>query len=253
MSTQLEDHLKRRHEFEGWRGRNTMAENLLVWRFFLSGSEFIGWEPLRIQSAGTPGGQPGFQSTWKRPGGGPDALLRLDVFECNSRLAAHEFLIQVLGEFESPLLARDGKTDVGDVAFGIPGGRSIVFARANLVISVRNAGRELIPVTELARELDHDLASRPKMGATEVVPAIHRFSAGRTEISVSGTVSLELEASDPLGRALWFKFFSSSGKVVLEEGRPVYQPEVPGPQEITVFAINANRGAASLTLEVFAK
>ena len=46
--------LKPRFAFERWSGRNTIGENLYVWRFSLGGNELPGWQPHRIQQVNVP-------------------------------------------------------------------------------------------------------------------------------------------------------------------------------------------------------
>ena len=60
---------------------------------------------------------------------------------------------------------------------------------------------------------------------------------------------LIVDAVDPLGRPLWFKFFARGGEVLLEEGQLVYRPAA-GTQAITVVAVNANGGTTSQDLEL---
>jgi hypothetical protein len=246
------DRLSQRYGYEQWSGINTLGENLFIWKFSLSGNEFPGWEVYRIRPVEEVSWPPTILSLWQRPTGVTEELLRVDVFECASRIAAHDFVVQLLGEFQTTLVARQEQIAVGDVAFVVPEDKDILFARGNLVLLVRNADRALVPVTDSARQFDTDLISKPETVGVKVVPEIQRFYSPATEFRVGVNVPLEVEASDPLERPLWYKFFSSSGEVLLEEGRLIYRPASAGPQVVTVFAINANRGATSreLTLTV---
>ena len=80
-------------------------------------------------------------SIWQRREGDPDALLRIDVYECDSRDDAHQFLLRLLGEIETPLVQLRDELEVGDVAFADLQDAVILFARANLAVRVANAGR----------------------------------------------------------------------------------------------------------------
>jgi hypothetical protein len=53
---------------------------------------------------------------------------------------------------------------------------------------------------------------------------------------------LEIEASDPLRRPLWYNVFSSDEDVIFDVGELRYRPTA-GPQTITTFAINPDSGA----------
>ena len=150
---QLEQ-LKRFHEYERWRGRNRLPENLFVWRLLLEGSELPGWRTRRVQPITAPRMPRSTHSIWQRREGDPDALLRIDVYECDSRDDAHQFLLRLLGEIETPLVQLRDELEVGDVAFADPQDAVILFARANLAVRVANAGRSVIPVRAVAEQLD---------------------------------------------------------------------------------------------------
>jgi hypothetical protein len=59
---------------------------------------------------------------------------------------------------------RTDKNLPGDIAFGL-NDTMILFARANIVVLVRNAGPTIIPVSAAARELDQLLVRRLEGGA----------------------------------------------------------------------------------------
>ncbi len=249
MDTELRDNLERRHAYESWQNRNALSENLFVWRFFLSGNEIPGWQAHRIQAVEAAGWPPGIQSIWHQPPAETETLLRVDVFECASRADAHAFLIQLLGEFQSPLIGRRTEGAIGDVAFSHPGDAGLLFARANLVLLIQNAGRELVAVDDVARRIDSELIIRPDRREVRVVPEIRRFEVAAAQGAAREGVLLEVEAADPLDRPLWYKFFSPSGEVLLAEGRLIYRAAASGPQEVTVYALNANGGAARQTVQ----
>ena len=86
--------------------------------------------------------------------------MRVDVFALESVQAAHEYLVDALGEFESSAIRRRTDTNIGDVAFGTE--TVMLFARGNLVVVVRNAGREIVPVNAIARAVDAAVLGRPE-------------------------------------------------------------------------------------------
>jgi hypothetical protein len=85
------------------------------------------------------------------------------------------------------------------------------------------------------------LRSRPEPGGA-VVPTIERLAAG--ERLPGGAFRIFLNASDPLGRPLWFKLFGSGGEIVRQAGELAFRPYQAGRSELTVFAINENGGVA---------
>ena len=82
---------------------------------------------------------------------------------------------------------------------------------------MRSVGRKLTPITEVARKFDGDLVSRPDIREAKVVPEIQRFYSPMMELQVGISAPLDIEASDPLDRPLWYKFFSRFGDVFLEK------------------------------------
>jgi hypothetical protein len=248
MDAQL-SRLKEHHEYERWRGQTRLEESLLVWRYFLIGDELVGLELIRSQAIKSPEWPPSIQSIWRTPAKDGRTLVRLDLFECDSTDAAHELIIRFLGEFQGPVVIRESETRVGDVAFTGPENTAMVFARGNMVVGLRNAGSETVPVQQFAVALDEDLTSRPEAGGT-VVPEIRRFEPLEQQYRADTGGPLALEASDPLNRPLRFKFYSSGAELVLEEGTPVLRPISPGSGRVTLIAENENRGIASLTLDL---
>jgi hypothetical protein len=258
MTSQSLEQLKLKHKYETWRNTTTLEENLFIWKFFLTENEFPDWQPHRIQKVEAPGWPPFTQSIWRTPDGKMDRLLAVDVYECTSRLAAHELVVRLLGEFQSPGLERQKQEDTGDVAFTGHGDTFILFSRANLAVLVRNAGRELLPVFKTAWQFDQHLIGRPDAKAQKVIPEITRFATApqvrllpseERKLQVGSLIGLWLDAIDPLQRPLWFKFLSRFGEVQVQEGRLVYRPTSAGSQEVTVFAINANQAATSEVIQ----
>ena len=118
----------------------------------LAGSEVPGWTLLRSKrnATATP---PFLQSLWQH-GDDPDQLISVRIVECGSVAAAREQLLEELGGFQSPVITRStGPDAVGDVAFGL-GDTMSVFALANLVVVVLNAGRRAVSVLAVARAFD---------------------------------------------------------------------------------------------------
>jgi hypothetical protein len=205
-------------------------------------------ESQRMRVFGQDRGPQSIQSIWQRAEEGIGAPLRIDVFECILRNDARESLVRVLGKFESPEMARQEQTTIGDEGFAAPEDTAILFARGNIMLLMRNAGRDLVPISKIARWFNRDLVSRPETEGVKVVPEIRRFHTTAPELQVGASAPLEVEAADPQHRPLWYKFFSRHGEVLLEEGSLVYRSGSFGPQGVMVSAMNANRGAASQEL-----
>jgi hypothetical protein len=96
------------------------------------------------------------RSLW-RHGESTSELLAIDVFESSSVEAAHDQVLEALGNMESGAIEqRTSKDTPGDVAFGL-NDTTILFARANLVVLIRNAGQTVVRVGNIARQLDRIL------------------------------------------------------------------------------------------------
>ena len=256
MQSRATAYLRERYGFGAWHGRNRLEENLFIWQFFLREAVLPRWRPHRIQTIETPppaAAVPGLrgplpqwprciQSIWQSRDGPPDALISLDIFECPSRAAAHEHFVSLLAEVQSPLLALQEQSVLGDVVFSGPDDWALFCARANLVYTVRNAGRALVPATEIARQLDREVCERPPTTPAEVAPRVDRFEAAAPVRPGAGPVPLELAAEAPRGEPVMYKFYSRSGEVFVEGGRLAYRPTTRGAQAVTVYAIAGGSG-----------
>lgn len=91
-----------------------------------------------------------------REGRGPRVVST--VFDCNSVLEAHETLIDVVMTYMAPNLPRceTKGLEIGDICFGSHGevNLSVIFARFNILVEIKNAGVEAISVDEFARNVD---------------------------------------------------------------------------------------------------
>jgi hypothetical protein len=240
--------LKDRHRFAEWSAPEPVAGAFLVWRHFLGGRELPGWRAHRIQRVEAPGFPPAHQSIWQRADGRGQILLAFDVHETASAADAREFLVRLLAEFQSPLLERIPA--IGDVAFTVPGEGAIVFARANLLVALRNAGAETISLGDLARRYDENLRARPGGGMPwEDTPAIARFEAPARAV-VGQAVPLALDVETRAGRPVWFKLYATAGSLAVENDRPVFRPAAAGPAEISAYAITADGAAGSRTIRI---
>ncbi|MDX1615247.1 MAG: hypothetical protein R3300_13115 [Candidatus Promineifilaceae bacterium] len=250
MNMQAVEALKERLAFDEWKDSNTLAESLFIWQFFLTGDEFPGWSAHRIRQEEPTQWPRTIQSVWRPADEGKEGLLSVDIYECASRADAHELVLQLLAEFQSIDVTRQEQGIAGDVAFAPPGNATLLFARGNLLTLMRNASRPLVAIPEIAGRFDDFLVGRPELEGAQVVPAIRRFQSAAKELEVGINAPLEAEAIDPLERPVWYKFFADRGEILLEDGNLRYRPAVAGPQTLTMFAINANRGAASQELRL---
>ena len=150
-------YLEKRHNMGEWQGRGGRGRHLIK-DFSFDGSEIRGWTLHRVRRHDR-AKPPALQTLWRRNEEATE-LLAVDLFECASVKAAHDQLLEALGNVESDAVERQTEQDaVGDVAFAL-NDTMILFARANAVVLIRNAGPVVVQVGVVARELDRLLAQR---------------------------------------------------------------------------------------------
>lgn len=159
MQASDRDALKERHHFREWAGKSTVPGDRAVRNFTFMGNELPGFRLDRVdrREAAQP---PRLTAFWRR--GETQAVVRVDVFECASSEAAHEYLIDALNEFESAGIGRRTDMNFGDVAFGTDS--VALFARGNLVVLVRKATPQPEPVTPIAQAIDTIILGRLRAG-----------------------------------------------------------------------------------------
>ncbi len=124
-----------------------------------------GWKLQRVQPEHQTK-RTTIHSLWSH-GESTSELLAVDVFECSSVEAAHDQVLEALGNMESGAVERrTGKDTPGDVAFGL-NDTMVLFARANLVVLIRNAGPSVVTVGNAARQLDKYLLRRLESKPTD--------------------------------------------------------------------------------------
>lgn len=259
--------LKQRYAFEDWQSRNSSGENLYIWNVSLTGSEVPGWYAQRIgrqeatgwlpavsaaaaDSAPVAAQPPMVQSFWQPSAEGRQGLfLNADLFECASRADAHSFLLDLLSNFQSTTMSLREDASLGDVVFTDPQDTFVLSARANVVVLIRNAGRDIIPVIEFARQIDAHLSGKPEQADRVDSLVVPEFAAEATasDAPPGSELALPLRAARS-GRSPMVKFFSRSGEVVAQGDRLVYQPSAAGEQEIEIYAVTPSHSATSQTL-----
>ena len=148
----------RRHEFGRWAGRTRLPGSLHVRGWSLAPVLAAQLRPQRRRAV--PAGLRAYSSVWSVTGD-PEALVRLDVCEAASGMDADRQVLRVLANVESPVFLRDSASDLGDVAFTLPGGAAVLFSRGNLVFLLARAGLAPVDVEGLGRAVDRDVISPP--------------------------------------------------------------------------------------------
>jgi hypothetical protein len=256
--------LKRIYDFNAWRGRNTLRENLFLFKFFLNEAEIPGWMVDFEKSAKLPDGTVLTQSIRRSREPPSDVALRTDVFECASRLAAHELLMRLLANFQRPEVR--SSDEIGDAAFHTTSGAGVLFARANLVLVIANAGAGTIRVAPLAQRIDRDICAgddrmisprRTRSGRTARPDGALGLRVRATQVRVGETIPIILGTSEqtvvsaaaannqgvggPPGSQAYYKIFTQRGEVSSDGERLVYRADTPGEEAVRVVVVNARR------------
>lgn len=153
MDERHAEYLRERHDYAAWERETAAESELLVGRFALRVEDLPGWNMIRLDQVPVEGARLALQSLWgsaEQEG----VLLRIDIIEMPDVAAARTMLLHLLGEFQSPEIARQTDARIGQVAFESPDRTTVLFVRSNVVAMIRNAGPEVIAVDEPARQLD---------------------------------------------------------------------------------------------------
>src|SRR6185295_39759 len=149
--------VKRLYGFDSWAGANALPHGLFVQNYRF-GEPVPDWQLLSVSEVPALGGYPAMvQTTWLVTSVAGESLVRVDVYECLSRLASHEFFLKLLGEVQVAVTEKVRTGGVGDVSYVAANAELAIFARANLVIFVSRAGASRTPVLGAASSLDSDI------------------------------------------------------------------------------------------------
>lgn len=247
--------LEENYRFDDWRDSKHLKTNLFAWKFFLSGQEFPGWEPETVRSieSDEETQQPPLSTaTLISAGGGPPATILIDAHELESRIAALDFLLVNLAQFQLPYIVRleDLEADgLGDVVFGTRERTCILFVRGNLIVSVKNAGREPINVEPFARNFDDYLTSQPDATDALLTPEIELIEQPPTQLEPDAVVPFRIREDRWGGRRVWYKFFSDSGRVRQKGGQTFYRAGAAETEThaVKIYAVIPSAGVGEST------
>src|SRR5271157_2370776 len=117
MHAEQKEFLEQHYRANEWHGRGGQGRRVLR-GFSFDGSELRGWTLERVRRDDR-AKQVAIQSLWRR-GEAMRELLDVAVFECASVKAAHDQLLEALGNMESNAIERrTGRNAIGDVAFAL--------------------------------------------------------------------------------------------------------------------------------------
>jgi hypothetical protein len=160
------EQLQSKFHFDEWASPSADAstEKVSADGLAVAGVEVGAWRAQRVDPLVVAGAASASRSFWTGGGQNQEVLLRLDLIETASPTAARELLLELLGEFQSPEVARQDNPAAGDLAFAVPGDTMLLFVRGQVVAMVRNAGRGAVPVAQFAKLVDGRLTGREVLG-----------------------------------------------------------------------------------------
>jgi hypothetical protein len=158
MNGERIERLKQRYRYAEWSSAEPKPPIATVPVPSLLGPEWVLDHVDVVETDETAVGAPdprAWQAAWRSAKG--EQAVSAYLRRCASAAEASEHLLQLLDQFQSPLVERvAGANAVGDVSFAPPGDRAVLFAVSNLVALVRSVGRDAVSargaaVTMLAR------------------------------------------------------------------------------------------------------
>lgn len=247
--TKLPVHMQEQFGITTWYGQKKLPENLFIWKFRFGGFEFPGWDLVRDEPVRKKERLSATSSLWQPEKKHTGPVIHVETFECASQAAAHDHVLELLADFESPEVKYIPNGKPGDAIFsGKTGETMAVFVRGNLAVRLRNAERELTSVFPVAQQLDNLLIEKPEgtkkakggPGGPEIVhfakkPAAKKYAG----LEAPAGIFFEITAKDPDDYPVWYKFFTPDGEVVQVGEELTYQPSKTGSHEITAVAINS--------------
>jgi hypothetical protein len=241
--------VRRRFDFDGWCGRNSLGGQLISYNtnpaVRLPGHEetrvrtsvastaapvaaaadgvmrdLAGREVVAAPSPDVPS-QRSAQVVWWSESR-PSVIVRAELFQHDSQMDAHEFLLRLLGEFQSPFVERKDVV-FDDVAFGGRSDGLLLFARTNLVYLVRNVGWQPESVFTVALSLDADAISQPE--PEDAAPAWREASAPGLANAQEADQQVEIVVADlaDVPPITSIKVFARSGDLHVDAGRIMFR------------------------------
>jgi hypothetical protein len=266
VTARLREHFK----FKSWQNRNRLGRELFIKNFHVQRSDLPGWAVQRVQPLRFPQWPATCRVLWRpaqphlsaplRTSDKTEPLLQLDIYECTSRVHAHEFLLRLLAEFQLPGMSLREEAAAGDVLFGNPTGQVALFARGNVAVLLRNSGLSLLPIAALTNSFDQSLTREPEPSSLMEIRAPRTRAAAASKVHLGSKTALPLPVPltqdvprpasgtsiEPGAEVVpMLKIFAQRGKLLEEDEKIVYQATASGVQEVVMFAIFPNGTATA--------
>lgn len=158
MSKDLLDPFREQYGFAEWTGTGQSGYDRELHELALPRGLVANLDPQQVRSIEVGDGTRLLRASW--PASDDDgSVLTMDIRECPSRQAAHEVLLELLANMQSPHVRRLEGDGPGDIAFAHNPGALLIFARGNIAVKIANGGSRTISAAEIAQEVDAWLVS----------------------------------------------------------------------------------------------
>ena len=252
----VRERLETRFDFQDWRDAKRFPLHMFVLRFFLTGEEFAGWRSDNVDfiKADEEGNPPVAMATFTNTSGPRPAAFSVKAYECASRVAALDLLLDSLSIFQLPdveRLEKDQETGLGEVVFSSAGGLTVMFVRANVLVVVQNAARTPTDALPFARLLDQYLTQRPSDVNEALRPVVVPVEAPALPLAPDSVVPFRLGLmNESAAPRVWYKFFSRTGRVREHEGQTFFRANEAPAHVVEVFAVAPGDGVGMSTLSI---
>jgi hypothetical protein len=152
ISDEQRKYIEKLYEASSWHGQSPYTGHPI--RHFGLGSIYLhSWRHHRIwRTLSTPPATGMILRAGDKPYDITSAV-SIMLWECSDVQNAHDQLLDILAEMQSNTVKRNRQREIGDVLFTLAD-TMFVFARANLVVLIRNAGANVLSLGELASSID---------------------------------------------------------------------------------------------------
>jgi len=234
--------VKKRFEFDRWAGTNTLRRGLFLQNYRLPES-FGPWRLARVDRVPAEAGWPATLHTmWVDPQQQSETLLRVELHECRSRLAAHDFFLRLLAEQQLESFERVEQGPIGDVQFISASSELAIFARANVVLFIARAGAVSVAATQVAGSIDAHVVAEPAPAAGAV--KIRRAAMAKV-VALASAPALDVRIAGGGAEPPTIKIFSEGGEAESGAEGLRFVPNRTGPAKMTVYAIGAGSDAVA--------
>jgi hypothetical protein len=189
-----------------------------------------------------------------RSKGKKETLIEVIIIERNSIINAHESIIDFMVNCMASKIPRGEERGItiGDISFVGYDKRllSIVFARNNIMAVVRSVGNLDLDVKSYAKKVDEFLVSKGKTAKSRNAPKISTFTLSTQQTPAGGTIKILFNATDPRGKDLIFKLFTTAGPISMQDNNLILECKKSGKHKVELYAINEDSLASNSKLDL---